>query len=506
MSQCVPSWDLEDNPSRTKLSTWRPPSNSLSFAPDIANLDYEVAELTWENGQLAMHGLVPARVPNKPSAAASNKYTWEKPQTGGTLESIVNQASLFPLRKTALDGGGGNELVPWFDHHRSAEAPLSDSASATIAMDALVPCANVRNKEPSSLHVLDSGIGTSTVDCSTRVGSCSRTAATFDNRRAGRAAGGRARDWSSRDQSVSGSATFERDSQQVSLDTCVRESGAGGFTSDSMGSPENTSSGKQCAKSTTADDHDSVCHSRPQREAANDEEDKKKVRGKSSVISKRSRAAAIHNQSERKRRDKINQRMKTLQKLVPNSSKIRKKNEHGIDYFRDVQISVYVYQYVRISARYRSLSIKSSVGACTDKASMLDEVIEYLKQLRAQVQMINRMNMSPMMLPMAVQQQLQLSMMAPLMGMGMGMGVMDMNSLGRSNMAGIPPVLHPSAFMPVASFDSPGDRLRTPASAVPDPLSAFLACQSQPMTMDAYSRMAALYQQMHQTPGPDSKN
>ena len=85
---------------------------------------------------------------------------------------------------------------------------------------------------------------------------------------------------------------------------------------------------------------------------AGDEEDKKRGTGKSSVSSKRRRAAAIHNQSERvcplplplplslslsfflskfyelfniylqKRRDKINQRMKTLQKLVPNSSKV----------------------------------------------------------------------------------------------------------------------------------------------------------------------------------------
>ncbi|MBA0790242.1 hypothetical protein Gohar_014906, partial [Gossypium harknessii] len=36
---------------------------------------------------------------------------------------------------------------------------------------------------------------------------------------------------------------------------------------------------------------------------------------------RRSRATAIHNQSERKRRDRINQKMKALQKLVPNASK-----------------------------------------------------------------------------------------------------------------------------------------------------------------------------------------
>lgn len=115
---------------------------------------------------------------------------------------------------------------------------------------------------------------------------------------------------------------------------------------------------------------------------------------------------------------------------------------------------------------------------------MLDEVIEYLKQLQAQVQMMNRMNMQPMMLPMAMQQQLQMSMLAPMsMGMcipGMGMGVMD---IGRHNMTvGISPVLHPTAFMPMTAWDgSGGDRLQAaaPATVMPDPLSAFLACQSQ---------------------------
>ena len=115
----------------------------------------------------------------------------------------------------------------------------------------------------------------------------------------------------------------------------------------------------------------------------------------------------------------------------------------------------------------------------TDKASMLDEVIEYLKQLQAQVQMMSRMNMHPsmnMMLPMTtLQQQLQFSaMMAAVAPMGMGMpgmgmgpmGCMDINAIaGRPNIPGIHPILHPAAtaFMPrtAASWDGagPGDPL-----------------------------------------------
>ncbi|KAJ8445982.1 hypothetical protein Cgig2_018515 [Carnegiea gigantea] len=61
------------------------------------------------------------------------------------------------------------------------------------------------------------------------------------------------------------------------------------------------------------------------------------------ISSKRSRAAEVHNLSEKRRRQRINEKMKALQKLIPNSNK-------------------------------------------TDKASMLDEAIEYLKQLQLEVQ------------------------------------------------------------------------------------------------------------------------
>ncbi|XP_048141771.1 transcription factor UNE10 isoform X2 [Rhodamnia argentea] len=454
-----------------------PPCNQRS--------NYEVAELTWENGQLAMHGLGPPRPPPKP--LPPSKYTWvDKPRianasagagTGtGTLECIVNQAAALPRRKLPSDAAAAGDLVPWFDPSRGAAA-----ASATMTLDALVPCSGAADDRPTARFVdsapggcVGGGVGTCVEGCSTRVGSCSGAAQEEDAlaaRKRARVAHAAA-EWSGMDQSASGSATFGRDSQsqQMTLDTGEMDIGVG-MTSTSLGSPENTSSGKGCTRATAAaEDHDSVCYSRPPREGGDDENDQKRKGKKSSVYTKRSRAAAIHNQSERKRRDKINQRMKTLQKLVPNSSK-------------------------------------------TDKASVLDEVIEYLKQLQAQVQMVNRMNMQPMMMPMAMQQQLQMSMMGPMglgmMGMGMpGMGIMDMNALARPNLASIPPVLHPAAaaaFMPISSWD--GDRVSATApKVVPDALSAFLASQSQPMTLDAYSRIAAMYQQMHQPPASSSKS
>ncbi|MQM02328.1 hypothetical protein Taro_035097 [Colocasia esculenta] len=111
---------------------------------------------------------------------------------------------------------------------------------------------------------------------------------------------------------------------------------------------------------------------------------------------KRSRAAEVHNLSERRRRDRINEKMRALQELIPNCNKV-------------------------------------------DKASMLDEAIEYLKTLQMQVQFMSMgggLCMPPMMLPPGVQgmrppHMAPFSPMAVGMGMGMGlgfgMGVLDMS-------------------------------------------------------------------------------
>ncbi|KEH23988.1 transcription factor PIF1 isoform X2 [Medicago truncatula] len=100
-------------------------------------------------------------------------------------------------------------------------------------------------------------------------------------------------------------------------------------------------------------------------------EAKKNISGSST---KRSRAAEVHNLSERRRRDRINEKMKALQELIPRSNK-------------------------------------------SDKASMLDEAIDYLKSLQLQVQMMSMgCGMVPMMFP-GIQQYM------PTVGMGMGMGM-----------------------------------------------------------------------------------
>ncbi|XP_058000595.1 transcription factor PIF3 isoform X4 [Hevea brasiliensis] len=114
---------------------------------------------------------------------------------------------------------------------------------------------------------------------------------------------------------------------------------------------------------------------------------KKAAPARAGTGSKRSRAAEVHNLSERRRRDRINEKMRALQELIPNCNKV-------------------------------------------DKASMLDEAIEYLKTLQLQVQIMSMgagLYMPSMMLPpgmphMHAGHMLPFSPMGAGMGMGIGMG------------------------------------------------------------------------------------
>ncbi|KAM5560865.1 transcription factor PIF3 [Rosa sericea] len=146
-------------------------------------------------------------------------------------------------------------------------------------------------------------------------------------------------------------------------------------------------------KRKSRDTDDSECHSEDVEEES---VGVKKVAHGRGTGSKRSRAAEVHNLSERRRRDRINEKMRALQELIPNCNKV-------------------------------------------DKASMLDEAIEYLKTLQLQVQIMSMgagLYMPQMMLPPGMQH-----MHAPRMahfshmgvgmgmglGMGFGMGMPDMN-------------------------------------------------------------------------------
>lgn len=171
---------------------------------------------------------------------------------------------------------------------------------------------------------------------------------------------------------------------------------------------------------------------------------KKKAKGP-----KRSRAAEVHNLSERRRRDRINEKMRALQELIPNCNKV-------------------------------------------DKASMLDEAIEYLKTLQLQVQIMSMGSgfcMPSMMLPAGLQQIRASHMphfppMGTGMGMGLGMGVgYGMGMIDMSCSSGYPlipvPPMHGAQFpySPIAGaaglHGMPGSGVQMfgiPGQGVPLPL------------------------------------
>ncbi|KAL6594668.1 hypothetical protein ACP70R_048406 [Stipagrostis hirtigluma subsp. patula] len=155
---------------------------------------------------------------------------------------------------------------------------------------------------------------------------------------------------------------------------------------------------------------------------------------------KRTRTAEVHNLSERRRRDRINEKMRALQELIPNCNKV-------------------------------------------DKASMLEEAIEYLKTLQLQVQMMSMgtgLCVPPMLLPAAVamQQHLQVPPMAhfPHLGMGLGFGM----GAPAFDMFAVPRVAAGGAQFPCPAM--PGG---APAMAMPPPGAAMFGVPAQAMPSPA---------------------
>lgn len=444
-NQCVPSWDLDEtvgaglNPVSAG-SAQRMASGDSGLTEPVAmpmpDQYDEVAELTWEKGNIFWQGLLNRSVPKYPAAPApAQMHTiGSAGDHRETLEAVVGEAAArLSSQSTSHLGQPLPAAAPW----------LGVGAPA----DGLVPCARGDDHADGDVRRKRARM----------VGEDGRVCASQGSVAPGRG-----------------------ESSLLTLEPC----GTGaddlcGFTTTNNstsldhGSPEteNTSFGGGAS--------DSRCFSRrSQRDGLCDEAENVVIKGeapmRSSISTKRSRAAAIHNESERKRRDRINQKMQTLQKLVPNSSK-------------------------------------------TDKASMLDEVIDHLKQLQATVQMMSRMG--SMMMPMAMPQLAQMSVMANMAQMAqmaqMGLGMMNMaGPLAQPAYPGLTqPMMHPSTpFVPMQPWNAGAgaDRQKQPAAAVPDAYSAFLACQAaqqnaqqqqqqaQPNGMEAYNKMMAMYQKLSQ--------
>ncbi|KAH0687225.1 hypothetical protein KY284_017778 [Solanum tuberosum] len=369
----------------------------------------EVAELTWEKGQLGMHGLGGILSISQPKQTLG--------RTGDTLESIVHQATHHVKNQTSIHQNyDQNE-----DQYLKSGVLYSGGKWGESSQQMAPPRATVLAKKRMRPSESDPQYG-----------------------------GAEDREYAEGSACASASATFyrENDTTMVTWPSFDESS--------------------RSIKSKTTCDEDSACHGGG---SENKEEEHETKRSNSS---RRSRAAAVHNQSERRRRDRINQRMKALQRLVPNASK-------------------------------------------TDKASMLDEVINYLKQLQAQVQLMSSTprNMTPqMMMPLGMHQHIQMSLLARMgvgVGLGMGMGMFDMTALARAAAAAAAATTHPNqmttapinipftppgAFAlsaaPANSVSSATTSTTTNSTPFTNPYSAFLP---QSMDMEFFNNMAALYRQ-----------
>ncbi|KAM0821184.1 hypothetical protein ACQ4PT_029718 [Festuca glaucescens] len=448
-NQCVPSWDLEETVGAgiapvSAGPALRMASHTAPVAVPMPDQYDEVAELTWEKGNIFWQGLLSRSAPKYPAAPAPAPSQMHAIGSGQgdhreTLEAVVGEAAARLSSHPHLAQPRAPAAAPW----------LGVGAPA----DGLVPCA-ARGDDAAEAEA---------------------------RRKRARLVGEDGRVCASQGSAAPG----RRESTLLTtLDPC----GTGGddlcgfttttnnSTSLDHGSPEeteNTSFGGGAS--------DSRCFSRrSQGDGLCDEAENVVIKGeapmRSSICTKRSRAAAIHNESERKRRDRINQKMQTLQKLVPNSSK-------------------------------------------TDKASMLDEVIDHLKQLQAQVQMMSRM--SSMMMPMAMPH-LQMSVMANIAQMAqmaqMGLGMMNMaGPLAQPAYAGLAPACtspprsspcRPGTPPPPTGRSSPPPpcRTSTPPPRLPSGAAECTGThrsvrtsnqqQAQPNGMEAYNKMMAMYQKL----------
>ncbi|KAJ7972546.1 Transcription factor like [Quillaja saponaria] len=186
-------------------------------------------------------------------------------------------------------------------------------------------------------------------------------------------------------------------------------------------SPGGSSASAEPPQRPAAEDRKRKCRELEESECQSEDADfesadeKKQVRVPASA--KRSRAAEVHNLSERRRRDRINEKMRALQELIPRCNK-------------------------------------------SDKASMLDEAIEYLKSLQMQVQMMSMgCGMVPMMFP-GIQQYM------PPMGMGIGLGMGMEMAMNRPVMP-FPNMLAGPALPASAAAAHLGTRFPVPAFHMP---------------------------------------
>lgn len=367
MNYCVPDFETDEDLSLPSSVHSRSKTSSMS--------DGEVMELLWQNGEVVMQSQnQKSRMKLPPSTTAeeiTNRDTppmnqEEEPQLfmqedemiswlhyplvdDSTLENSFCEELLYPSHPQSIDQNAGVSAQVRTSDGMEFQPCTAMTTTATSTMAARPPIPPMRRTEPEtkvssfglfSRHArrLESGQSNSKskVGDSAVVGSTSSNTAVLTPESTG--------------TELQRTAVTDT----ASADLACAVIGGGGVAATSTGNggelmkmivgetesvQRTTSLEDRKRKGKETDDSDYLCYSTDVEFESTDA--KKQVRGSTST--KRSRAAEVHNLSERRRRDRINEKMKALEELIPRCNK-------------------------------------------ADKASMLDEAIEYLKTLQLQVQ------------------------------------------------------------------------------------------------------------------------
>ncbi|KAM2009377.1 hypothetical protein FF1_003925 [Malus domestica] len=423
MNGCVPDFEMDDDYSLPTSSALNRPRKSTMPEDDVM-------ELLWQNGQVVMQNQNQRSAVNSKRSHQS-KYDVVLPDDGGGITRPASQPQPQPQAQNPHLFVQEDEMASWLqyplvDDPFSADLLYPDSTTSELRqlqVSAPAPASrlpihtprrtevqnflhfarpnnnNASSNRPMIKEMAPSGSKKSVVRETMTVVDSSDTplvgpsSRALDSRPDG-AGGGLANGATSFPTTATAGTSFPaKEVCEMSLTSSPGGSSASASASaepmSAQKPPPTADNRKRKGREVAAADDAEIQSEDVEFESANG---KKQVRGSTSST-KRSRAAEVHNLSERisvqRRRDRINEKMKALQELIPRCNK-------------------------------------------SDKASMLDEAIEYLKSLQLQVQMVSMgCGMVPMMFP-GVQQMMSMPMG---MGIGMGMGMgMEMAGINRPMM------------------------------------------------------------------------
>ncbi|KAJ3688260.1 hypothetical protein LUZ61_017424 [Rhynchospora tenuis] len=375
--------------------------------------DNEFAELVWENGHIAMHdhSIRPKKFPETVQGRDPHAITSDM-GSGSNISNYKGKNS--ELMADELYGNDflrveDEELVPWIhdplgDPLRSSPLRPPDPLHTDFCSDFFEEFAGAN---PATFNLTGTqsttGAGASAGAELSKGETCVTNFSLFKERVASGARASTSNMCGLEQRNVTDRAAVRADEKDTSKkqETMLASSSVCSVNDEVF---ENTNP-KHTGKRKIREGEESSSNTE---ELEDESAEEKRVATGRGASAKKTRAAEVHNLSERRRRERINEKMKALQELIPNCSK-------------------------------------------ADKASMLEDAIEYLKTLQLQVQMMSMgsgMFMAPPVMIPPMMQPLRGPPIAHYPPLGLGMYQVGMYPLHNSPAVPIPQ-MHPQQFIPV---------------------------------------------------------